>query len=184
MHTARTESELETICNLPADHREARLAMIRSEILPLARRRERLPDGLAFEFAYSGPLERTLDQLVAFERGCCGSLSWEATRNADGPLHLTIRGLSPDSPLLELGDLPPAPASRLGRLARSLGLGTGAALFVCCVLPMGLAAVAGASVAAPLAGLDQPAIIAAVALASAGLTWMWLGRPGTDARAD
>jgi hypothetical protein len=184
MHTAPADSELETLCNLPAQDREARLSMIRRVILPLAQRRERLPDGLAFRFAYSEPLERTLDQLVAFERGCCGSLSWEARRNADGSLRLSIRGLSPDSPLLQLGDGPPAPASRLGRLARSLGLGTGAALFVCCVLPMGLAAVAGASVAAPLAGLDQPAIIAAVALASAALTWLWLGRPGTDHRAD
>jgi hypothetical protein len=176
MHAAPAETELETLCNLPAEDRDARLAMIRSDILPLARRRERLPDGLKFEFPYTEPLERTLNQLVAFERGCCGSLSWEATRSADDSLQLTIRGLSPNSPLLELGDPPPAPASRLGRLARSLGLGTGAALFVCCVLPMGLAAVAGASVAAPLAGVDQPLIIAAVALASAALTWRWLGR--------
>jgi hypothetical protein len=179
MHAESAESaqrELQTLCNLPAEDRDARLAMIRGEILPLAARRERLPDGLRFEFAYGRPLERTLDQLVAFERGCCGGLSWEATRPAEHTLRLTIRGLSPDSPLLELGETLPAPASRLGRLARSLGLGAGAALFVCCLLPMGLAAVAGASVATPLAGLDRPLIIAAVAGASAALAWFCLGR--------
>jgi hypothetical protein len=170
------EGELQTVCNLPAEDREARLAMIRREILPLAERRERLPDGLRFEFAYGPPLERTLDQLVTFERGCCGSLSWEATRPAEDRLRLTVRGLSPGSPLLELGETPRAPASRLGRLLRSLGLGAAAALFVCCVLPIGLAAVAGASLAAPLAGLDQPLIIAVVAVTSAGVTWLWLGR--------
>ena len=176
MHTVSAGPELPALCNLPAEDREARLAMIRSEILPLAERRERLADGLCFEFPYAPPLERTLDQLVAFERGCCGSLSWEATRPAEHTLRLTVRGLSPGSPLLELGETLPAPASRLGRLARSLGLGAGAALLVCCLLPMGLTAVAGASVAAPLAGLDRPLIVAAVAVASAGLTWLRLGQ--------
>lgn len=175
MSTEPVGAALETLCNLPAEDREARLAMIRDEILPLARRRERHPDGVTFEFANRPDLERTLEQLVAFERTCCGGLSWEATRPNDDTLRLTIRGLSPDSRLFELGE-PPAPASRLGRLARSLGLGTSAALFVCCVLPLGVAAIAGASVAAPLAGLDQPITIAAVAIASAAVTWVWLGR--------
>lgn len=167
------DAALDAVCNLPADDREARLAMIRREILPLARRRERLADGVAFEFAADPALGRTLDQLVGFERQCCGGLSWDVTPRDDGTLRLAVRGLPPESPLLEA--VGASEGSGAGRLARSLGLGGGVALGVC-VLPLGIAALGGASLAAPLARLDQPLALGAVALSTAGGAWLWLGR--------
>jgi hypothetical protein len=94
--------ELDTVCELPAEDRDARLAMIRREILPLATRREPRRDGVAFEFPFDAALERTLEQLVAFERGCCGGLTWNVERVDGGALRLSVGGLPAGSPLLKL----------------------------------------------------------------------------------
>src|SRR5688572_20147513 len=87
------------VCSLPTDERRARLAMIRREILPHANRREVLADGMAFEFQHSPAMQKTLEDLVAFERGCCGGLSWNLDQASSGVLRLRIHGLAPDSEL-------------------------------------------------------------------------------------
>jgi hypothetical protein len=62
-----------------------------------------------------------------------------------------------------------------GILAKAAGFGTLAGLVVCCVLPVGAAALVGAA-AAPLASLDQPGVIAGVALVFAAAAFAWQTR--------
>ena len=47
---------------------------------------------------------------------------------------------------------------------------------MCCVVPIGVAAVAGAAVAAPLAKLDDPLVISAASAVLAIPVWLWLKR--------
>jgi len=78
--------------------------MIRREILPLAKRRETLADGLAFEFDQTAALQRTLEDLVAFERECCSGLTWNVSRTSQGLLRLSIQGLRPDSDFFRVAE--------------------------------------------------------------------------------
>ena len=91
----------ESVCSLPSDSLADRLAMIRREILPHVMRREALADGVALEFEHTPGMEETLENLVAFERGCCGGLTWELERSAGPVLRLSVRGLAPDSGVFE-----------------------------------------------------------------------------------
>ena len=70
-------SGCEEVCNLPDDERHDRVAMIRREILPHVTRREALANGVAFEFQHTPGMEKTLEDLVTFERDCCSGLAWE-----------------------------------------------------------------------------------------------------------
>ena len=68
----------------------------------------------------------------------------------------------------EVGELRGPKRRGWPRLLRSTGLGAAGSLLVCCVVPIGLAAVVGA---APLAMLDDPWVIGVVALVLAVLFW-------------
>ena len=50
------------------------------------------------------------------------------------------------------------------RIAKAGGVGIGVSVLLCCVLPIAVGAVAGASVAGPLLGLDAPFFIGAGAV--------------------
>lgn len=102
------------VCSLPSDERADRVAMMHREILPHATRREALAAGVALEFADDPALERTLEEFVAFERECCGGLTWSLRRPSAGVLRLSVEGLAPDSDFLRaLGDTAEAaPGSR------------------------------------------------------------------------
>ncbi len=91
----------ESVCSLPSDSLADRMAMIRREILPHVTRREALADGVALEFEHTPAMEETLQNLVAFERRCCGGLTWELERAAGPVLRLGVRGLAPDSDVFE-----------------------------------------------------------------------------------
>jgi hypothetical protein len=91
--------ETPTVCSLPSDQLSDRLAMIRREILPHATRRQVLADGVAVEFAHTAEMEKTLEDLVAFERKCCSGLTWSLTRPSADVLRLSVEGLGPDSDL-------------------------------------------------------------------------------------
>ncbi len=60
------------------------------------------------------------------------------------------------------------------RALRAIGIGFGGAFFVCCVLPVVVALVAGAAVAAPLALLDDPVILAVGTVVGAVFAWLYL----------
>jgi hypothetical protein len=95
-----------------------------------------------------------------------------SVRDDHDTLQLEIRGLDPTSDLFASLDAKQAstPDRRLANVAerkspagpgwrgllRSLGLGSVLSLTVCCVLPIGVAMVAGAGIAAPLGVLDNP----------------------------
>lgn len=87
------------VCSLPSDQLSDRVAMIRRDILPHATRRQRLTDGVAVEFAHTAEMEKTLEDVVAFERQCCSGLTWSLTRPTGDVLRLSVEGLAPDSDL-------------------------------------------------------------------------------------
>ncbi len=165
-------------CNLPTEEFQDRLAMIRRDILPLAKRREELTDGLAFEFEQSPGMKKTLEDFIAFERECCSGLTGGLEQTEAAQLRLSIRGLSPSSEFFQtVGGTTATPRSEfVRRIAQSLGLGVGTALLVCCIAPIALAAIVGASVAAPFAKLDNPATIALASVTTAAAAWFWLKR--------
>lgn len=166
----------EDVCNLPPETFKDRAAMIRRDILPLATRREELANGVAFEFSHTNAIEKTLEDFIAFERECCSGLTWNLASTDAGMIRLSIQGLPPTSEVFKfaIGVSPRQPPGIAKRMAQSLGLGAGAAFFLCCIAPMGLAAVVGASIAAPFATLDNPLAIAAGSLALAVPAWLWL----------
>ena len=83
-------------CNLPKDDRQARLEMIRREIMPHALGSQELVDGMAWEFGDDPELRRELERLVAFERECCGGLQWNLVERSDAPgVRLIVEGLDP-----------------------------------------------------------------------------------------
>ena len=97
-------NELDDVCSLPDDARRERSALFRTAIFPHVTRREVLANGWALEFDYDAAMEKMLDDLVAFERGCCGVLTWTLVRPCDRVLRLSIEGLPPDSPFFrEMG---------------------------------------------------------------------------------
>ena len=166
------------VCTLPPADLRQRLDWIRAEILPHALAGERLSDGLAWELHDAPGLAEKLDQLVALERECCSGIDFTHRKSrVASQRRLEVRGIDPAAPLFaNLGFAEPT-ASRLGaRIARSLGLGALVSLFVCCVLPIGLAALLGAAFAAPFASLDNPWVIASAALATGMAAFAWQSR--------
>lgn len=178
--TTRTAGpgNIEAVCTLPTDALKDRLTMVRRDILPHARRREPLTNGTAVEFDFTPEFQRTLEDLVVAERACCDGLTWNLTQPTDAVLRLEITGLAADSDFFRaIGELPPsADNGRFARLAQALGLGAGVALLLCCLAPLAIAAVGGVAVSAALAQLDDPRLIAGVALAIAVPSWFWLRR--------
>ncbi len=170
--------DCEHVCSLPSDKLGERVAMIKRDILPQVTRRETLADGVAFEFEHTPAMQKTLEDLVAFERECCSGLAWNLCRPSGRVLRLRVKGLDPESDFFRaVGGTTDAPIKgRLARLAQAGGIGAGVGLFFCCVVPIGVVAVAGAAVAAPLSKLDDPLVISATAVVLAVPAWFWLKR--------
>lgn len=171
-------SELREFCNLPDKELKARRAEVSQELSPLVRRREELPTGLALYFDETPEMRDRLDEFVSFERVCCSGIDW-SVRSDSGALRLEINGIDPKSPAFgfvgsDTDETSEVEAPGLWpRLLSSVGLGSLGAVFVCCVLPLGLVAVVGAT---PLLLLDNPWVIAGSALALGGFLWHWEGR--------
>ena len=66
-------------------------------------------------------------------------------------------------------------------MLRSIGLGGALSLFLCCIAPIGIAAVVGAGLVAPFALLENPWGIVGGGIVFAGLLWFW-DRRRTEAR--
>ncbi len=175
------------VCDLPTEALQDRLAMIRRGILPLATRREALSDGMVFEFKHAPAIQKTLEDFTEFERECCSSLTWNVRAIPGEMLRFSVQGLPPTSDFFRVIDGPGEAAAPglLKRLTQAAGLGAGSALLLCCVLPMGVVALTGAAVAAPLAKLDDPMVISAGAAILAVPAWLWLGRrSGSSSKTD
>ena len=182
--TSCQTSSAQAICNLPEDERRERIAMLRRELLPRVQRSEPLPDdaGVALEFEPSPEIQQQLDDLVEFERQCCGGLDWGVEARAD-VLRLTIEGVAPDSQFFRTLGVPPRSEGWHGRVregaarfAKAGGLGVSAAFLLFCVVPIGIAAVGGASLAAWLGPLDHPAVVLVGGLALGVPAWRYLRR--------
>jgi len=153
--------------------------MIRREVLPHVTRREALADGVAFEFEYTSAMHKTLDDLVAFERECCSGLTWNSSRPTGRVLRLSVQGLAADSDFfraLEGGATNAPVRGHLARLVLATGLGAGVALFLCCVVPIGIASMGAVAVAAQFAKLDHPLVIVGASAVSTMPVWFWLRR--------
>ena len=169
-------------CTLTPPEFGERLHWIRAEILPHAKGREDLEDGVAWRFEAGASMREKLERLVALESQCCDP---EAIRfalheePAAGTLRLEVHGIDPESMLLATA--PPAGErpSALKRALKAGGTGAVGSFAVFCVLPIGVAAIAGASVAAPLAGLESPATLAGGTLAFGAAAWWLLRRRET-----
>ena len=169
------------VCSLPPDEFRDRLAMIRSEIFLHVKRAEKLPDGFAVEFDRSRDIRAKLERLVKLEQECCKSLRWSLQESPDsGTLRLVVQGMDPRSGLLESLDRamkgPRSEDGQLALVAKAGGLGLGVSFFVCCILPIGIAAVAGAAAAASFAKLDNPLAIGAGSLVMAVPAWLFMRR--------
>lgn len=166
--------EFAAICSLSDAAFRERSQMLRKQLLSSVTATAVSPSGkgIVLTFPASRATRENLEELVAFESGCCGSLTW---RVHNDPLRLSIEGLSEGSKLLEAvrsrQALEPRARPSLGHLVRALGAGLGLALLVCCILPLAAAALVGGTVAAWLGLLDTPWIILPLALAVAFLSW-------------
>ena len=171
-------NDIREICNLSDEDREARRESLSRRLFAFVRRREELPEGLALYFDETPEMRDELDELVEFERGCCSGVGW-SLRSESGALRLEISGIDPNSAAFaSIGSVAAMPSNsdkpgRWPRLLRSVGFGSAGAFLVCCVLPLGVLALVGAT---PLLLLDNPWVIGASALGLSGLLWVWEGR--------
>lgn len=166
----------EDACSLPPDELRDRKTIIRREILPNVTRRQALANGWALDFQHTPVMQQALEDLIVFERECCSGLSWNLDRPAEDVLRLRIEGLAPSSDFFAAMHEGAAGPGRVSRIAKAGGLGAAVSLLVCCVAPIGLAAVVGSAAAAPLARLDDPVFLAGGALAAGLPAWLWLRR--------
>ncbi len=169
-------TDIRAICNLSDEELAARRKELREELVPQARGREELSDGLALLFDATPEMREDLDAFVVFERECCPGLDF-SVRDAPGALRLEIRGIDPGASVFAgLGEVAEhEKPERAGwtRLLRSAGLGTAGAFVLFCVVPIGVAAVVGAQLAAPLGALDNPWAVGAGGVVFAALLWLW-----------
>ncbi len=172
MTTDKPTLTLAEVCNLTEAERESRVTRFRRDLLPRATFTEGLPDGRAWEFVREPELERQLEELVTFERGCCPALGWELRRVRGGSaLRLEVIGINP-TPSLSSNTTPRAEQPPRGRLAAIAGVvGVAVSVSLLCALPIVMAAGGAAALADFVAGLDDPRLIGAVALVAGLVAW-------------
>ena len=165
-------------CSLPSEELQIRFRMIREHILPHVRRTEELDNGFAWECDHSPEMREKLARLVEMERQCCSGLDFDLQEPAgSNVLRLEVHGIDPRSKAL---DALRGPGRRdaandggmLARAAKAGGIGVAGAFLVFCGLPIAVAAIAGAAVAAPLAGLESPFALAGGSLVFGCAAWM------------
>jgi hypothetical protein len=181
---------VETICNLPEEELRARIEVLRRDLLPHVRGATALPGaaGVSLEFDATSALREQLEQLVEFERRCCGGLQWTLHTKDPQSLKLSIEGAAPDSAFfarlgIEIAQHEPRdePTPRdIADFAKAGGVGVSVAFVLFCVLPIGLAAAGGATLAAWLGPLDHPAVVLLGGAAFAIPAWRMLHRKRTS----
>ncbi len=94
--------DISEVCTLSKPELEDRSAAIRSEILPLAVRGDASSSGFVIEFDHSESLQAKLENWVALERECCGSVAWKLSSDPLArSLRLEVAGLTPPDALAE-----------------------------------------------------------------------------------
>ncbi len=180
--SSMTTATVGSACTLEGDRLEDRLTMIRRELLPRVKGTHELADGLIYEFDASPSMHTQLNEFVAFERTCCGSLQWNV-RETSTKLHLHIDGIDPRALRAQIeGAAEPESGYAVGRVAKAAGIGFSGAFLVCCILPLGVALVLGAAVIAPFAFLDSPLWMGVGTLVFAVPAWFLLARKRRDSR--
>lgn len=89
-------SDMREICDLSDEEFAARNKELREGLMLKVKTRERLRDGVALLFEDSAQNRVELDEFVAFESKCCGSIQW-SVREAAAGLKLEIHGVPPES---------------------------------------------------------------------------------------
>ncbi len=162
-------------CALSSEALRERISMIRREVLPRARARERLADGRAWHFASDPATRETLEELVALERECCADGIVFDLGEHEGGLRLAVRGVDPDAAVFRALE-PAATPNTLRRLLGAGGLGVALSAALFCGVPLAVTLWLGAAAAAPLAGLDHPAVIVLAAVAFTATIWTFAKR--------
>jgi len=176
------EPRLAELCLLPSDQLEERLDWVNREIAPHATRRIEIPNGVAWDFEATAELRQRLELLASLERECCGPADVEFAVRETGAARLRFEILGAKaleffpSRATELAGTPRT-TGKLRRVARTGAIAAFGSFLVCCILPIGVAAVAGAAVAAPLLMLDNPWVIGAFAVALGIGVWQLEKRP-------
>lgn len=161
---------IQDVCSLDDPALETRLAMIRREIAPHVVRSDHAPSHLVWHFDTTPDLHDRLERLVALERECCSRFDYAI--HTDTGLRLEIRGDGAEA-LQRAVAMPAPPRSRWRRAIGACGAGALGSFLVLCVLPLGVAAIAGPAIGA---GLENPASLTALALLLGAATWGWLER--------
>ena len=170
-------SDCVSACSLDERALKERLAMIRREFVPHVSVSEPRDDGFVWELAYDETMQGKLEHWIELERECCSGITFVLSRPSESTLRLEVSGFSAqDLENLKARAAAAAPASGSGRFLRSAGLGFVGAFTLFCILPLGIAALAGAAIAGPLLLLDDPIAIAAGSLVFGCLAWAWMRR--------
>ena len=72
------------VCTLSEEELRERGQLIRAQLMPHARRQERLANGMAFEFEASAERRAQLEELIALERQCCAPMKIELSESEAG----------------------------------------------------------------------------------------------------
>lgn len=158
--------KLSDLCTLTKEQLAERRAWVEREIAPHARRRLKLEGGVAWEFDASPSTRERLERLAELEGRCCGAadLSFAVRSQGDDTLRFEILGADAAALARAIDTGTDSPRSRgIARVAKTLGIATFGAVLVCCIVPIGVATLAGAAIAGPLLKLDNPWIIGGVA---------------------
>jgi hypothetical protein len=173
--------KLADLCTLTPAQLAERRAWVDREIAPHARGRLQLENGVAWDFDASPETRERLERLAELERKCCGpaDLEFSVCERGDDSLRFEIRGANAAALANAIDSEAEAPrVGRAARIAKTAGLAGFGAVLVCCIVPIGVATLAGAAVAGPLLKLDDPLVIGSVAAVFGIGMWQFEKRRG------
>ena len=147
------------LCDLPLEQARERRLMIEKSMMPHVIEAVRFEGGRSWFFAYSDSVDIMLEDLVQVEGQCCSTLSWSLEQSSENrQLVLTVKGFA------ESKEVRRSLWARIPRLLTAGSVGFLGAVVVCCIVPILITLVVGATIAAPLMILDSPAFMVILGL--------------------